>query len=82
MEKLQDFQIFTNKEKIGCLPPDTWVIYSSYEYNGIVYRVMLDSAEIIRPIAIIKDDILHPAIENGNVTLLGIKRIKINKNKK
>lgn len=86
MEKLQDFQMFTNKEKIGMLQPDTWIIYSSYEYkDDIVYRIAIDGQDIFRPIAIIDGKVLHPAIESGNVTLLGLKKIKskkVNKDKK
>lgn len=77
MEKLQNFQMFTNKEKIGMLPPDTWIVYASYEYkDDVMYRIALDGQEIFRPIAIIEGTILHSAIESGNVTLLGLKKIK------
>lgn len=82
MEKLQDFQMFTNKKKIGMLQPDTWIVHSSYRYNGdIVYRIALEGQEVFRPIAIINGEILHPAMENGVITLLGFKRISKTKNR-
>ncbi|MGL6185567.1 MAG: hypothetical protein ACRC1T_09345 [Clostridium chrysemydis] len=83
MEKLQDFQMFTNKEKIGMLPPDTWIIFSSYDYkDDTMYRIALDGQEIFRPIAIIEGSLLYSAIESGNITLLGFKKLKKEKDKK
>lgn len=82
MEKLKELQMFTNSEKIGMLQPDTWIVHSSYEYNGdIVYRIALEGQEVFRPIAIIDGKIIHPAIENGVITLLGFKRVSKTKNR-
>lgn len=82
MEKLKDLQMFTNNEKIGMLPPDTWVVYSSYEYNGdTIYRIAIEGQDMFRPIAVINGDIVHTAIENGIVTLLGLKKMGRNKSK-
>lgn len=86
MEKLQDFQMFTNKEKIGMLQPDTWIIYSVYPTlkEKAIYKVMYESQLEVRPVGIIEHSILEKAYDDGLIELLGIKKFKkknTNKNK-
>lgn len=74
---MKDFQVFSNKEKIGILQPDEWIVISSYEYkNRTLLRVGLNNKTELRVIGIIELDLIEQGIKNNIIELKGIRKVK------
>lgn len=73
-------QIFTCKTKIGSLVAGVdWMILDyltpSKNYPPY-YHVMLADSSIYRPIAVLTEEIFDKEVENGNIILGKVKKIK------
>lgn len=80
MNKLETYQLFENKERIGTLQPDTWMILDyQHSKDKSYYKVGLKG--VLRPIGCIDEVVLEKAINEGIVELKDIMKIKKHKNK-
>lgn len=80
---MKDFQVFSNKEKIGILQPDEWVVISSYEYKGKTFlRVGLNNKPELRVIGIVELDLLEQGLQQGTVELKTVSKGKRKKHDK
>ena len=74
---MKDFQVFSNKEKIGILQPDEWIVISSYEHkNRTLLRVGLNNKTELRVIGIIELELIEQGIKNNIIELKGIRKVK------
>ncbi len=76
-------QVLIVKEKIGCFPPDEWLILERVEprKREPYYRIQLNSSKVMRPIGILEQSMLDSAIEDGKVVLGKVRKIKYVKEK-
>lgn len=73
-------QVFKTLEKVETLTGDTeWMIlsYVSPKKTKPYYKIMLAKSKMYRPIAMILEEDMNKAIDDGKVKLLKVKKIKL-----